>query len=109
MTLRDLIKIWEKTATSPLTETEFKVRLTTKDAAKVSALAEMYPSRTAEQLVTELLSAALNELEYTLPYVKGEKISSLDELGDPIYEDVGPTSTFSELTRKHLEEQTQKH
>lgn len=107
MTLKDLVKTWEKTATSPLTDTEFRVRLTSKDSAKVAALAEMYPSRTPEQIVTELLSAALNELEYTLPYVKGEKISSLDELGDPVYEDVGPTSKFSELTRKHLDEKQQ--
>lgn len=107
MTLKDLINVWEKTAASPLTESEFCVRLTSKDAAKVAALSEMYPSRSAEQIVTELLSAALNELEHTLPYVKGEKISSLDEQGDPIYEDVGPTSTFSELTRKHLK--TQQH
>lgn len=107
MTLKDLVNMWEKTATSPLTETEFRVRLTSKDSAKVAALAEMYPSRTPEQIVTELLSAALNELEYTLPYVKGEKISSLDELGDPVYEDVGPTSKFSELTRKHLNDKQQ--
>lgn len=108
MTLKDLIKNWEKTATSPLTDKEFPVRLTAKDAAKVAALCEMYPSRTPEQIVTELLGAALNELETTLPYIKGDQISALDELGDPIYEDVGPTSTFSELTRKHLEE-TQQH
>lgn len=108
MNLKDLIINWEKTATSPLTEKEFSVRLTAKDAAKVAALSEMYPSRTPEQIVTELLGAALNELETTLPYIKGEQISSLDELGDPIYEDVGPTSTFSQLTRKHLQK-TQQH
>lgn len=108
MNLKDLITNWEKTATSPLTDTEFSVRLAAKDAAKIAALAEMYPSRSREQIITELLTAALTELEYTLPYIKGEHISSLDELGDPIYEDVGPTSTFSELTRKHLEK-TQQH
>ena len=107
MTLKDLVKTWEKTATSPLTDTEFRVRLTSKDSAKVAALAEMYPSRTPEQIVTELLSAALNELEYTLPYVKGGKISSHDERGDPFYEDVGPTSEFSERTRRHLDEKQQ--
>jgi hypothetical protein len=107
MNLKDLVTIWEKTAASPLTKQKFGVHLTAKDAAKIAALTEMYPSRTAEQIISELLSAALDELEYTLPYVKGEKISSLDELGDPIYEDVGPTSTFSTLTRKHLDENQQ--
>ncbi len=103
MTLRDLIKTWEKTASSPLTEREYRVRLTLADAAKIAALAEMYPSRSPEQILTELVSAALNELEYALPYVQGEKVSSMDELGDPIYEDVGPTPRFAELTRKYLD------
>lgn len=104
MTLRELVKNWEKTAGAPLTEKEFLVRLTIKDAAKIAALTEMYPSRTPEQILTELVSAALNELEYTLPYVQGERISTLDERGDPIYEDIGPTSRFAELTRKYLGE-----
>lgn len=102
MTLRELVKNWEKTSNAPLTEKEYSVRLTLKDAAKIAALAEMYPSRTVEQILTELVGAALNELEHTLPYIQGERISSLDERGDPIYEDVGPTSRFAELTRKHL-------
>lgn len=104
MKLRDLIQNWERTASNPLTEQEYKVCLTRKDAAKIAALAEMYPSRTPEQLITELLTAALHELEHNLPYVQGENVSSFDELGDPIYEDVGPTGQFAQLTRKHLDE-----
>lgn len=107
MTLRELIKNWETNASSMLTDKEHAVRLTKKDAAKIAALAEMYPGRTEEQIITELLAAALNELESTLPYVQGEKISSFDELGDPIYEDVGPTSRFAQLVRKHLGENQQ--
>lgn len=102
MTLRELLKSWEKTAAVPLTEQEYSIRLTIKDAARIAALAEMYPSRSPEQILTELISAALNELEHRLPYVPGDKVSTLDELGDPIYEDVGPTARFVELTRKHL-------
>jgi hypothetical protein len=102
MTLRELLKNWERTSSAPLTPREYSVRLTVKDAAKIAALAEMYPARTPEQILTELVGAALVELEQRLPYIQGERISSLDELGDPIYEDVGPTSRFAELTRKHL-------
>lgn len=102
MTLRELLKNWEKTSNGPLTEREYSVRLTLKDAARIAALAEMYPARSPEQILTELIGAALNELEHRLPYIQGENVSSLDELGDPIYEDVGPTSRFAELTRKHL-------
>ncbi len=104
MSLRDLINSWEQNAGSALTEDEYSVRLTKKDAAKISALAEMYPGRTREQIITDLLSAALNELETNLPYVQGDKISSFDEMGDPIYEDVGPTSHFVRLVRKHYKD-----
>lgn len=108
MTLRDLIENWEKNSSNSLTENTYQVKLTKNDAAKIAALAEMYPARTQEQIITELLSAALNELEYSLPYIQGEKVTDFDELGDPIYEDVGPTGKFAQLTRKHLD-QNQQH
>lgn len=107
MTVKDLLKTWEASATAPLTDTEFRVALARKDAAKIAALAEMYPGRTQEQIITELMSAALSELEKTLPYIQGDRVSAFDELGDPIYEDVGPTSRFSRLVRKHLEQMPQ--
>lgn len=107
MTLRELIGIWEKSPNSLKTDDEYAVKLSKTDAAKIAALTEMYPSRTTEQIITELLTAALNELEYTLPYVQGETISTVDELGDPIYEDVGPTSRFNQLTQKYLNNRQQ--
>lgn len=107
MTLRDLISNWETTSSTPLTEEQFAVRLPKNDAAKIAALVEMYPGRTQEQIITELLGAALSELEHTLPYIKGDTVSAVDELGDPIYEDVGPTGKFVELTRKHLQDSAQ--
>jgi len=48
-----------------------------------------------------LLSTALDELEEALPYVPGTKIVAEDEFGDPIYEDVGVTPLFEELSRKY--------
>ncbi len=35
-----------------------------------------------------------------MPYVAGSKVISTDEQGDPVYEDVGLTPRFTELTRK---------
>jgi hypothetical protein len=102
MTLRNLIKSWEQTASNPMADNVYPIKLTKADSAKVAALAEMYPARTPEQILTELIGAALKELEYALPYIRGEKVATLDELGDPIYEDVGPAPRFAELTRKYL-------
>jgi len=36
-----------------------------------------------------------------MPYIAGKKVISSDEQGDPIYEDVGLTPRFVELTRKN--------
>jgi hypothetical protein len=61
----------------------------------------MFPGRTAEQLITELLGAALTEVAAAMPYVAGTRVISNDEQGDPMYEDTGPMPRFLELTRKH--------
>ncbi|HTL93198.1 MAG TPA: hypothetical protein VL176_12685, partial [Steroidobacteraceae bacterium] len=74
---------------------------TVDDAAQLAALAEMFPGRSAEQLISELLTSALKEHAAAMPYVAGRRIISTDELGDPVYEDVGPTPRFMELARLH--------
>jgi hypothetical protein len=62
----------------------------------------MFPRRTREQLMTDLLSAALDDLVTSLPYIQGDKIIAWDEEGDPIFEDAGQTPLYLRLTRKHL-------
>ena len=67
----------------------------------------MYPKHHSEELLGELIGAALEELEASLPYVRGSKVVALDEQGDPLYEDVGPTPRFLALSRKYLREITE--
>ena len=102
MKVRELLSMWEKTAKGDLTPELFNVRLPVEDAAKIRALAEMYPRRSVEEIITDLLSAALVELESGLPYKRGDRVVALDEEGDPLYEDVGPTPRFLGLIKKHL-------
>lgn len=102
MKVSELLCTWEKTAKGRLTEEAFTVRLSVEDAAKVQALAEMYPRRSVSEIITDLLSAALAELESSLPYVRGHNVVAVDEEGDPLYEDIGPTPRYLHLTRKHL-------
>ena len=81
--------------------TEYSVRLPIDDAAQLQALMELFPGRTAEQLITDLLREALQEVATAMPYVAGQKVISTDDQGDPVYEDVGPTPRFMELARKN--------
>ena len=101
MSFKTLLESWRENAAAPRTVTEYSVRLPVDDAAQLQALTEMFPGRTAEQLITDLLGAALQEIAAAMPYVAGQKVISTDEQGDPVYEDVGPTPRFMELARKH--------
>ncbi len=102
MRVSELARIWEQTAAGELTEATYNIRLPVEDAAKLEALSEMYPKRSHENLLSDLISAALDDLEKSLPYIKGPRVIAEDELGDPMFEDIGPTPRFLALTKKHL-------
>ncbi|MDO3382637.1 type 1 pili tip component [Gilvimarinus algae] len=105
----ELLAYWEKTASGRLTSTPYPVRLPLEDAAKLEALAQMYPKKSLEQLVADLLSSALHELEESMPYIKGSEVVAHDEFGDEIYEDAGPTSRFLSLSQQKLAELKEKN
>jgi hypothetical protein len=102
MKINELFKVWDQTASGAISEKSYTIHLAVEDAARLAALTEMYPKRSTEQLMRDLLSAALNDLECAMPYVKGKKIISEDEMGDPCYEDLGSTPQFIRLSQKHL-------
>ena len=102
MKIKALAECWEQQAKATFTSEDYTFRLPLDDAAKINALAEMYPKRTKSEIIGELLSAALDELETSFPYIAGNKIISKDEMGDPMYEDIGPTPKFMELSKKYL-------
>ena len=102
MSFKELLDRWRAGATAPRAPRVYAVRLPVDDAARLAALAEMFPGRAPEQLITELLGEALREIAAAMPYVAGKRVISTDEQGDPVYEDVGPTPRFMELARRHL-------
>jgi len=103
MRVKELVKHWQEEGGEPRTRSEYRVRLPLYDAAKLAALAEMFPGMSEERILTDLLSAALDDLAASFTYVKGERVVAHDEEGDPIHEDAGLTPRFHELTRRHAE------
>jgi hypothetical protein len=101
MRFKKLLDDWGRQHKPATTRDEYLVRLKLEDAARLHALAELYPDIGAEHLITDLLSAALDELEASMPYVPGERVIREDDYGDPVYEDTGLTPRFLELVRKH--------
>jgi hypothetical protein len=95
-----LLDRWKKEAVPARTAKEYAVRLSLDDAARLHALAALFPGRRIEEIITDLLHAGLDEVAAAMPYEAGPKIISRDDHGDPSYEDVGMTPRFVELTRR---------
>jgi predicted DNA-binding protein len=98
--IKELLESWQQHAAAPLAVTDYSVRLPIDAAARLDALAQLFPGRTREQIIAELLGAALEEVAASMPYVAGKQVISRDDQGDPIYEDVGLTPRYMDLTRK---------
>ena len=103
MSFRDLLHTWESSERVETTDAEYCVRLSLDDAARLHALADLYPGGSMEQIITDLMSHALSEVVEAMPYEPGERVIRDDEFGDPVYEDRGLTPRFIELTRHHRE------
>ncbi|MFC3150481.1 type 1 pili tip component [Litoribrevibacter euphylliae] len=100
--LQSLLQEWQNHASQQMDDKEYSVKLSRQDAARINALADLYPKLDSEDIIRELLHIALDEVEASLPYVAGKKVVATDEEGDPIYEDSGLTPRYLQLTREHI-------
>ena len=100
MKFKPLLDRWKKDAAPVRTAKEYPVRLELDDAARLHALAELFPGQPIDVIITDLLHAGLDEIAAAMPYERGPKVISRDDHGDPVYEDIGLTPRFVELTRK---------
>lgn len=100
--MQPLLARWQTIARSPAPRLSLQTELDYHDAARLQALAELYPGCDIASLMADLLHQALNDLEESFPYIHGERKVGEDEFGDPVYEDIGLTPRFLELTHKHL-------
>jgi hypothetical protein len=96
-----LLDRWKKEKDPATTAEAYAVRLPVDDAARLHALAELFPGHDPSDLITDLLHAALDEVAAAMPYEPGPKVISRDDQGDPVYEDAGLTPRFMELSRKY--------
>jgi hypothetical protein len=101
---KSLLDRWKKTAAPQKTAREYSIRLNVDDAARLHALAELFPGQTLDEILSDLLRASLDEIGAVMPYERGSKVISSDDHGDPVFEDVGMTPRFVELTRKFKKE-----
>lgn len=102
MHIADLIERWGEKGEARTDARAYSAHLQPREAARIEALREMYPGRSGSELMADLIKAALDELEAAMPYMPGPRVIAEDDAGDPIYEDLGPTPRFCELSREIL-------
>lgn len=103
MKIRQLVNHWQSTGDNTSPKARLHIDISTQDAARLAALADLFPALKAQEIIAELLHTALNEVEEAFPYIKGTKQVGEDEQGNPIYEDNGYTPRFLALVRHHLD------
>ena len=105
--------IWAGPDNSRLVSKQFSFRLPVHIASKIAALCDMYPQKNRTQIVADLLTSALDDLEKNLPASMGTPISEDDEMGEryaaqasnedyvPLFYLGGPRGRFRELANEH--------
>jgi len=98
--VKQLLNEWASTSHSLSKPKSIQVKMSHQDFARIRALAELFPDRNEEQIISDLLSALLDEVEEALPYIPGKQVVTEDEFGDPVYEDIGLNQKFEILKKK---------
>lgn len=104
MKTKDLLTIWGAPEPPRLSPKQFSIRLPMLVSAKISALCEMYPKKNKTEIIGDLLTSALDQLENDFPTIQGHQIDNDPETHEPLYEDVGIGATFRLFTEKYLRE-----
>ena len=101
MTFKSLLDAWAAAEKPAKTSETYQIHLSVEDAAKIHALAELFPGVDHERVIADLLAAAVERTEAAIPYEPGDKVIREDDFGDPVYEDKGMTPQFLELVKKY--------
>ena len=114
MKASNLHDAWASPDNTRLTPKQFSFRLPIHVAAKIAALCDMYPQKSRTQIIADLLTSALDELEQNLPEALGygltpeeehEERMVADHLGQeyvPIFQLGGPRGEFRRLANQHF-------
>ena len=107
MSAKDLIKLWELRDNSRLTAKQMSIRLPTHVAARVAALCDVFPNKTKTQLIGDLLSSALDEVEKGMEYSLSSEAFDRDPVdGGLLYRIEGPGTKglYLDSANKHLKD-----
>ena len=98
-----LVAFWSAPDNTRLTPKQYTFRLPTHVAAKIHALCDMYPAKNRTQIVADLLSSALVNIDKAMPMHEGQTLSHIDAPED-VVEVWGPRVEFHNLANRYFKE-----
>jgi hypothetical protein len=105
--------LWAGPDNTRLTSKQFSFRFPVHIAAKIAALAEMYPTKNRTQIVADLLTAALDDFEKHMPEAVGEAVdpkykeeiaNRVDKAGQKLFHLGGARGQFRAIANRHYRE-----
>ncbi len=102
MKTNDLLKVWGAFDNKRLCAKQFSIRLPVHVAARISALCDMYPSKTKTDIISDLLATSLDHIEETLPQYRESQPFEVD--GEEVYGNYGPKIEFHNLSNRYYQE-----
>ncbi len=103
--ISQMLQAWEQHLVEHRPQIDYEIAVQREDVIKLETLAELY-QLPLNDIIANLISAAIKESEQKMPYVQGRNIIRIEE-DDPVYEDVGKTPRYIEI-KQRLEQQAQK-
>jgi len=98
MSNKNLVSKWISPDGSQLTPRQISLRLPIEVASKIDALCEIFPRKSKTELIGDLLSSAIMEVENSIP----ETWKEIGEVVNKSHE--GPKSTYDYLADKYFQE-----
>ncbi len=91
----EMLKIWETQRIEFHPKIVEQIPIAEEDVIKIAALSEIY-NLSKEEVIENLLSSALREVEQKMAYIQGANVIRTEE-GYPVYEDTGKTPDYLEV------------
>ena len=101
----ELVTVSRAPDNSRLTAKQYSFRLPVHVAAKLAALEQLNPTRTRTQLVGDLLTAAISEVEKNLDSFPGAFSGEMDpETDEEMFYETGPLADYRRIANQYFQD-----
>jgi len=99
VTPADLSKVWAISKTSDTRQ--MTLRVPSEVFYHIQALEEMFPTRSRNEMISDLLTTALAQFVEGLPYSESKEVLGFDQDHEPVHECWGPQIEFPRIVARY--------